>query len=58
MKINISAEEYTKINLDYWNEILYFAIHANQPRLEQMIRTRLRMLEIFNITKDEHEKGH
>lgn len=53
MKINISAEEYTKINLDYWNEILYYAIHAKEPRLEKMIRTRLEMLEIFNIKKDE-----
>lgn len=58
MKINISAEEYTKINLDYWNEILHYAVYTNEPRLEQMIRTRLRMLEIFNIKKDEHEKGH
>ena len=58
MKINISAEEYTKINLDYWNEILYYVVHAKNERLEEMIRKRLEMLEFFNIKKDEHEKGH
>lgn len=56
--INISPEEYAKINLQYWNEILYYVIHTKNKRLEEMIRARLQMLEIFNIKKDEHEKGH
>lgn len=54
--INISPEEYVKINFEYWNEILYYVVHAKDERLEEMIRKRLEMLEFFNIKKDEQEK--